>query len=94
MAEKLKNKISTFNLPDDGKVVDSEWRDDIDTDYATQEDVSQDFEIYGNNEKQEGEYISPKKVSKESLSQIKNFQVKLAFSGLKKLRTKELKAAA
>ena len=90
MAEKLKTQ--TLNIPTE--VVDSDWRDDIDKDYATQEDVNQDFEIYGDNEKQEGEYISPKKVSKESLSQIKNFQVKLAFSGLKKLRAKELKAAA
>ena len=47
MAEKLKTQ--TLNIPD--KVVDSEWRDDIDVDYAT----------YGS-EKEEKEYISPDKV--------------------------------
>ena len=38
-------------------VVDSDWKDDIDVDYA----------IYGN----EKEYISPKNVSKESIQKIK-----------------------
>lgn len=86
MAEKLKTQ--TLNIPTE--VVDSEWRDDIDTDYATREDVGQDFEIYGSNEKQEGEYISPSKVSKESIEQIKNFQVGLAFGGLKRFRQQEM----
>ena len=55
------NKISTFNLPDDGKVVNSEWKDDIDVDFA----------IYGGNEKKEGEYINPKKVvTKETQRKI------------------------
>ena len=84
MAEKLNTK--TLNIPD--QVVDSDWKDDIDTDYATREDVG--YEIYGDNEKIEGEYISPRKVSKESLSHIKDFQVKLAFKGLNKFRKQEL----
>lgn len=88
MAEKLKTQ--TLNIP--SEVVDSEWRDDIDTDYATRGDaeVENDFEIYGEDEKKEGEYISPAKVSKESLSQIKDFQVKLAFNGLNRFRKQEL----
>lgn len=75
MAEKLKTQ--TLNLPNE--VVDSAWKDDIDVDYA----------IYGDDEAKEGEYISPNSVSKESLSHIKAFQVKLAFNGLKKFREKE-----
>ena len=78
------NKISTFNLPDDGKVVDSEWKDDIDVDFA----------IYGGNEKTEGKYISPDSVSKESIKEIKSFQEKLAFSGLKRFREQEQKKLA
>ena len=78
------NKISTFNIPAGGKVENSDWKDDIDVDYA----------IYGDDEKKEGEYISPKSVSKESLKKIKNLQVKLAFSGLKKFRQKEQALAA
>ncbi len=77
MADTNTNK-QTLNIPN--KVIDSEWKDDIDVDYA----------IYGGDEKEEEEYISPKKVSKESLKQIKSFQVKLAFSGLKKFRNQEL----
>ena len=76
------NQIQTLTIPNE--VVDSDWKDDVDVEYA----------IYGNNEKQEGEYISPQNVSKESLNKIKNMQVKLAFSGLKKFREKELQAAA
>ena len=79
-----KNKISTFNLPDGDKVVDSEWRDDIDVDYA----------IYGDDEKQEGEYVSPEKVSRESIKEIKSFQEKLAFRSLKKFRQKEQRKLA
>lgn len=71
------NKISTLNIPNE--VIDSDWKDDVDVDYA----------IYGNTEKQEGEFISPESVSKESLNKIKNFQVKLAFGGLQKFRKKE-----
>lgn len=92
MAEKLKTQ--TLNIP--SEVVDSEWRDDIDTDYATREDgsIESNFEFYGDNEKQEGEYISPSKVSKESLSQIKDFQVKLDFTKLGKLLKQELAKSA
>jgi hypothetical protein len=45
----------TFKIPT--QVVDSDWKDDIDVDYA----------IYGN----EKEYISPNNVSKESIQKIK-----------------------
>ncbi len=69
--------IPTLNIPN--QVIDSEWQDDIDVDYA----------IYGGNDEREGEYISPDSVNNESLDQIKNFQVKLAFNGLKRLRQKE-----
>lgn len=79
MAETIKTQ--TLNIPN--KVIDSEWKDDIDVDYA----------IYGNDEGQEGEYISPKTVSKESIDQIKNFQVKLAWNGLKRFRKQELAKA-
>ncbi|MBQ3292831.1 hypothetical protein IJG93_00790 [Candidatus Saccharibacteria bacterium] len=80
MAEKL--KTGTLNVPN--KVIDSDWRDDIDVDYA----------IYGDDEKQEGEYISPRSVSKESIKEIKSFQEKLAFRSLKKFREKEQKKLA
>lgn len=52
MAEEL-------NLPT--KVINSEWQDDIDVDYA----------IYGDNEKTEREYISPEGISKNSIEKIK-----------------------
>jgi len=45
----------TFKIPT--QLVDSDWKDDIDVDYA----------IYGN----EKEYISPNNVSKESIQKIK-----------------------
>ena len=80
MAEKLKTQ--TLNIPD--KVVDSDWKDDVDVDYA----------IYGNTEKQEGQYVSPKSVSKESIKEIKSFQEKLAFRSLKAFRQKEQKKLA
>ena len=69
--------IPTLNIPD--QVIDSEWQDDIDVDYA----------IYGGTDEGEGEYISPDSVKDESLDQIKNFQVKLALNGIKRLRQKE-----
>ena len=75
------NKISTFNIPNDGKVEDSDWTDDIDLNFA----------IYGGSPKKEGEYISPKSVSKESIKEIKSFQERLAFASLKKFRQKEQK---
>ena len=46
----------TLNLPK--KVIKSNWQDDI------------DYEPYGTN-KQEMEYVSPDKVSKESIERIK-----------------------
>lgn len=61
------NKISIFNVPDDGKVIDSAWQDDIDVDYA----------IYGGNEKKEGEYINPDKVvTKETQRKIDRIKSK------------------
>jgi hypothetical protein len=52
----------TLKLPKE--VVKSDWEDDVDLDYET----------YGTN-KQEMEYISPDKVSKESLESIKNRKI-------------------
>ena len=80
MAESINSK--TLNIP--SEVVDSEWKDDIDVDYA----------IYGDNEEQEGEYISPKHVSRESIKQIKDFQVRLAWNGLNKFRKREQRKLA
>ncbi|MDO5480304.1 MAG: hypothetical protein Q4F58_01340 [Candidatus Saccharibacteria bacterium] len=61
------NQISTFKVPDDGKVIDSDWKDDIDTEFA----------IYGGNEKQEGEYINPGKVvTKETQRKIDRIKAK------------------
>ncbi len=45
------------------KVIDSDWKDDI------------DYETYGNN-KQEREYISPVEISKESIEKIKSRNLK------------------
>lgn len=92
MAEKLNTQ--TLNIP--SEVVDSEWRDDIDTDYATRgdDDLNKSFEFYGTNEEQEGEYISPSAVSNESIKEIKSFQEKLAFRSLNKFRKQELAKAA
>ena len=47
MAEKLNTQ--TLNIP--SEVVDSEWRDDIDTDYATRgdDDLNPLFEFYVTN---------------------------------------------
>ena len=60
-------EISTFKVPDDGKVIDSDWKDDIDTEFA----------IYGGNEKQEGEYINPDKaVTKETQRKIDRIKAK------------------
>ena len=66
MAEKL-------NIPK--RVVDSDWKDDVDIDYAT----------YGD-EKAEREYISPTEVSKESISMIK--KRKLGHNALFTLKDK------
>ena len=65
------NKISTFNVPNSGKVEDSDWTDDIDVDFA----------LYGGTEKQEGEYINPDKVvTKET--QRKNDRIKAKKIGV------------
>ena len=72
MAEKL-------NIPN--KVIDSEWKDDIDVDYAT----------YGRNDKEEMEYISPKKVSRETerkIESIKSRNVKLGRFAMFALKDK------
>ena len=63
MAEKL-------NLPN--KVINSEWKDDVDVDYA----------IYGDNEKSEREYIPPEEVSKESINMIKRRNQKLGHAAV------------
>ena len=57
----MAEKIQTLNLPTE--VIDSQWEDDIDVDYAT----------YGD-EKQEREYISPKSIKKESIEKIKSLK--------------------
>lgn len=64
MAEKL-------NLPK--QVINTNWRDDVDIDYA----------IYGDSEKGEREYISPNKISKESIARIKRRNQKIGslFTG-------------
>ena len=53
-----------ISLPD--KVVDSDWKDDI------------DYESYDN----EKTYISPESIKKETLAKIKNSSVKLAIRNL------------
>lgn len=47
----------------------SNWKDDVDVDYA----------IYGDNEKQEAEYIAPNKVSKKSIEKIKSIDLRQRF---------------
>ncbi len=56
----------TLNLPT--KVWNANWKDD-DVDYA----------IYGDNEKQEMEYIAPDKVSKKSIEMIKSIDLRQRF---------------
>ena len=60
------------------QVVDSEWRDDIDTDFA-----KVDYAIYGGNEQKEREFVSPDKISRESLAKIKQRNQKIGslFTG-------------
>lgn len=55
MAEKL-------NIPNN--VVDSEWKDDVDVDYA----------IYGGSNKGEMEYVSPQDVSKETVKKLEKIK--------------------
>ncbi len=56
MAEKL-------NLPK--QVINTNWKDDVDVDYA----------IYGGNEKQEREYVSQEQLSKEKIDRIKKRKI-------------------
>ena len=75
--QKKGNKMAEIlKLPK--QVVDSEWRDDIDTDFA-----KVDYAIYGGNEQKEREFISPDKISKESLAKIKQRNQKIGslFTG-------------
>ena len=53
----------TLKLPN--AVVDSDWKDDVDVDYA----------IYGGNEKQEREYVSQEQLSKEKIDRIKKRKI-------------------
>lgn len=55
MAEKL-------NIPNN--VVDSEWKDDVDVDYA----------IYGGSNRGEMEYVSPQEVSKETVKKLEKIK--------------------
>lgn len=88
MAEKLK----TFNIPDDGKVVDSAWRDDIDVAYAEKDNIIP-FEVYGKNEKQEREtYVDPNKVIPKD-AQRKIDQIKAKKIGIKIGQALDLQAA-
>ena len=54
--------IEKLKIPN--KVIKAKWEDDVDVDYAT----------YGD-EKQEIEYISPDKVSKESIKRLKERKI-------------------
>ena len=53
----------TLKLPN--AVVDSDWKDDVDVDYAN----------YGGNEKQEREYVSQEQLSKEKIERIKKRKI-------------------
>lgn len=63
----------TINLPK--QVINSNWKDDVDVDYA----------IYGDTEKEEREYISPKSVDRETRSKIeaiKKRNIKLGHTAM------------
>ena len=64
MAEKLGG--SAWNIPNNGKVVDSDWKDDI------------DYEPY----KEEKTYIAPSDVTKDTIAKIKKSSIKLSIDGL------------
>ncbi|MBQ7201940.1 hypothetical protein IJS18_00925 [Candidatus Saccharibacteria bacterium] len=53
----------TLELPN--TVIDSDWKDDVDVDYA----------IYGGSEKNERQYISPDEIKKETLNKIKQQRI-------------------
>lgn len=67
----------TLSLPT--KVVNSDWKDDI------------DYETYGDS-KQEREYISPTEVSKESIERIKARNLKRGHSILNIFKNEKLAA--
>ncbi len=67
-----------LNIPN--KTINSNWQDDIDVDYAT----------YGGNDKAEREYISPDKVSKESIKRIKERKIGRSALAIFKSREKLL----
>ena len=56
-----------LNIPTE--VWESNWKDDVDVDYA----------IYGNNEKQEAAYIAPEEISNESIEMIKSMDLRQKF---------------
>ena len=60
----------TLKLPT--KVWNANWKDDV-----VDDDV--DYAIYGDNEKQEREYIAPDKVSKKSIEMIKSIDLRQRF---------------
>ena len=53
----------TLKIPN--TVVDSDWKDDVDVDYA----------IYGGNEKNEREYIPQAEIKKETIERIKKQKI-------------------
>lgn len=77
MAEKIGG--SAWNIPNNGKVVDSDWKDDVDVEFAT----------YGS-EKEEKEYISPDKVvtrnEQRRIDRIKNKKIGATISEILKLQ--------
>ena len=53
----------TLKLPN--TVIDSDWKDDVDVDYA----------IYGGSEKNERQYVSQTEISKEKIERIKQRKI-------------------
>ncbi len=75
----------TLNISN--QVVNSDWKDDIDVDYA----------IYGGDESREtAEFINPSRTEEnpETIEKIKKLQVKLAINGLSKFRKQQIIKAA
>ena len=64
----------TLNIPN--KVINSDWKDDIDVDYA----------IYGGNEKEEMKFISKKDLGKKvmNITKIKNEKISTPLFGFRK----------
>lgn len=73
----------TLKMPK--QLVDSDWKDDVDVDYA----------IYGGSEKMEREYIRPEStdMDPESINKIKRFQEEIGIKGLRKIIRKQKLAA-